>query len=522
MPVALTYPGVYVEEMPSELHTVTGVATSITAFIGRTLRGPTDQPGLVQSYADFTRLYGALSLDSTVSYAVQQFFLNGGSQAVIVRVHNGAVAATCNVPVGLVLSAANEGQWGSQLMVRIDYSTKDPANTHLFNLFVKDGGTGTIESFRNVSTVNTDARYLTTVLKQQSQLIRVKTMPASRPSPSGALQSPNDDPFSKPAYYTAFNNDIQGSDGSAVGAAQISNPALQATRGGLWMLAKADLFNLLCIPPLDRDTDVDQATWDAAVTYAASRRAVVIVDAPATWNSPASVIAAGAVESIITRADNAAMYFPRLLIPDPLIENRLQAFAPSGVVAGIYARTDTQRGVWKAPAGIDATLTGVAALTLNGQDPALITDPDNGVINPIGVNCLRAFPIVGRVAWGARTLRGADALADQWKYIPVRRLAYYIEESLYRGTQWVVFEPNDEPLWAQIRLNIGDFMQTLFRKGAFQGQSPHDAYFVKCNSETTTQTDIDNGVVNILVGFAPLLPAEFVVIQIQQMTAQSS
>jgi hypothetical protein len=203
-----------------------------------------------------------------------------------------------------------------------------------------------------------------------------------------------------------------------------------------------------------------------------------------------------------------------LLAQDPLQENRLAEYAPSGAVAGVIARTDGQRGVWKAPAGLDAGLRGVAALTVR------MTDGENGVVNPQGVNGLRTFPTAGHVVWGARTLRGADQLASEWKYLPVRRLALFIEESLFRGTQWVVFEPNDEPLWAQIRLNVGAFMQNLFRQGAFQGASPRDAYFVKCDSETTNQNDIDLGIVNIHVGFAPLKPAEFVVIQIQQIAGQ--
>ena len=150
-------------------------------------------------------------------------------------------------------------------------------------------------------------------------------------------------------------------------------------------------------------------------------------------------------------------------------------------------------------------------------------DNDNGDLNPLGINCIRNFPSgYGIVLWGARTLRGADVLTDQWKYLPVRRTALYIEESLYRGTKWVVFEPNDEKLWAQIRLNIGAFMHDLFRKGAFQGTDPKKAYLVKCDSETTTQEDIDRGIVNILVGFAPLKPAEFVIIQIEQLTNQDS
>jgi phage tail sheath protein FI len=194
---------------------------------------------------------------------------------------------------------------------------------------------------------------------------------------------------------------------------------------------------------------------------------------------------------------------------------QLRTFAPSGVVAGLYARIDSTRGVWKAPAGTEATLSGVQGMVYK------LNDAENGVLNPLGLNCFRSFPVYGNVSWGARTLVGSDADASQWKYVPVRRIALYIEESLYRGTQWVVFEPNDEPLWAAIRLNVGSFMQELFRKQAFQGKTPSEAYFVKCDKETTTQDDIDRGIVNILVGFAPLKPAEFVVIQIEQLAGQS-
>jgi hypothetical protein len=186
----------------------------------------------------------------------------------------------------------------------------------------------------------------------------------------------------------------------------------------------------------------------------------------------------------------------------------------SGTIAGLYARTDATRGVWKAPAGIEAALRNVPDLDYR------LTDPENGQLNPLGFNCLRTFDVIGNVCWGARTLVGADQLASEWKYVPVRRIALFIEESLFRGTQWVVFEPNDEPLWAQIRLNVGAFMQNLFRQGAFQGTTPRQAYLVKCDAETTTQNDINLGVVNILVGFAPLKPAEFVIIRIQQLAGQ--
>src|SRR6185295_13550360 len=186
----------------------------------------------------------------------------------------------------------------------------------------------------------------------------------------------------------------------------------------------------------------------------------------------------------------------------------------SGTVAGVYARTDSTRGVWKAPAGTEAVVRNVSEL----EDP--LTDQQNGALNPLAINCLRNLPIFGNVVWGARTLDGSDQAASEWKYVPVRRTALFIDESLYRALKWVVFEPNDEPLWAQIRLNVGAFMQNLFRQGAFQGQTPQQAYLVKCDAETTTQNDINLGIVNIVVGFAPLKPAEFVIIKITQLAGQ--
>jgi len=213
------------------------------------------------------------------------------------------------------------------------------------------------------------------------------------------------------------------------------------------------------------------------------------------------------------RHTNAAVYYPQLQIFDPLNGNRPREIGASGTLAGIYALTDATRGVWKAPAGTEAKLVGAS---LREQ----LTDDENGDLNPLGINVLRNFPIFGNVSWGARTLFGADQQTSEWKYIPVRRTALFLEESLYQGLKWVVFEPNDEPLWAQIRLNVGAFMQNLFRQGAFQGKTPREAYLVKCDSETTTQNDINLGIVNILVGFAPLKPAEFVIIQIQQLAGQ--
>jgi phage tail sheath protein FI len=297
---------------------------------------------------------------------------------------------------------------------------------------------------------------------------------------------------------------IQASDGALLTKNDFTPDNGESDKKGLYALEKADLFNLLCIPPFAPEGDVDPGLVAEAAVYCEKRRAMLIVDPPSSWTDKTKAknqFTDPNNDYVGTRSKNAAIFFPRLKQPNPLRDNQVETFVPCGVIAGIFARTDAQRGVWKAPAGLDATLIGVPQLSVP------LTDAENGELNPLGINCLRSFPVAGRVVWGARTLRGADQLADEYKYIPVRRLALFIEESLYRGTQWVVFEPNDEPLWAQIRLNLSAFMNNLFRQGAFQGRTP-------------PQNDINLGIVNIVVGFAPLKPAEFVVIKIQQIAGQ--
>ena len=517
MALTPSYPGVYIEEVPSGVRTINGVATSITAFIGRTLRGRTDVPGSLNSFADFERLYGGLWPQSTLGYAVSQFFLNGGSQALIVRVHNDATAAKAVVPAGgLPLIAASEGAWGNGLRARVEFS--DPASK-LFDLSVKDLATGTVEVFQKLSIDPNDPRFVTTILAQESQLVRVDGPAPSSTPPTNAAPAAGADRFADPTA-TGFDG---GDDGVEITDAQISDPGLQSKNGGLWTLEQADLFNLLCIPPLKRGGDVGKPTWDAAIAYAKSRRAFVIVDPAERWASADDVLdAATGLTSVVTRSDNAAIYFPRILVGDPLNNGQLDSFAPSGTIAGIFAETDLNRGVWKAPAGIEAAMQGVSGLSLGGSaGPGTLTDPDSGKLNPAGINSLRNFPTYGTVVWGARTLKGTDAQASDWKYIPVRRLAYYIEESVVRGIKWATFEPNDQALWAQIALSVNAFMQTLFRQGAFQGTTPPQAYFVKCDNTTTTPADMENGIVNIVIGFAPTKPAEFVMLTIQQATLVS-
>lgn len=533
MPAQLTYPGVYVEEIPSGVRAITGVATSVTAFVGRAPRGLTDVPVTVTSFGDFERLFGGLWKDSTLGFAVRDFFLNGGSTAIIVRLYRadsggGAKPAKTVVKVDtMTLEAVAEGAWGNSLRARVDYDTRPvDANlgetaTSLFNLYVRDGSTGVIEEHRNVVVAPADhPRLVTKVLENESRLVRATAIGANRPAASGTAVDPGNTVWDDNTTATNAKPASAGlaSDGQVLTDTSFTSAGLSAKKG-LFALEKADLFNLLVLPPYKADGSVDTSVVAAAAAYCESRRAVLLLDGPPEWDETSKVetaSAAGFDAQLGTTSQNAAVFFPRLRQPNPLKDGQAEVFAAAGAVAGVIARTDAQRGIWKAPAGTEATVNGVPELRVP------LTDQDIGRLNPLGVNCLRALPGVGRVVWGARTLKGADRLANEWKYLPVRRTALHIEESLFRGTQWVVFEPNDEPLWAQIRLNVGTFMNNLFRQGAFQGTTPREAYFVKCDRETTTQADIDLGIVNINVGFAPLKPAEFVVIRLQQFAGQSA
>jgi phage tail sheath protein FI len=272
---------------------------------------------------------------------------------------------------------------------------------------------------------------------------------------------------------------------------------------------EVDLFNLMVLPK-NNAAVLQSALWSKASVFCQGRRAFLLMDPESSWTTPQLAVAGMPALRAGLVKNYSAIFYPNLT----LNENgaNLQV-GPSGAIAGLMARTDANRGVWKAPAGTEADIRGISGLEYR------FSDGDNGFLNPRGVNTIRIFPN-GIVNWGARTMDGDDDFASEYKYIPIRRTALFIEESLYRGLKWVVFEPNDEPLWAQIRLNVGAFMHNLFRQGAFQGTKKQDAYFVKCDSETTTQNDINLGIVNIWVGFAPLKPAEFVVLYLQQMTGQ--
>jgi len=269
-----------------------------------------------------------------------------------------------------------------------------------------------------------------------------------------------------------------------------------------------DLYNLMVLPP-DAAVPIQNIYANASIRCQ-RRRAFLLMDAPPSWISAQVAVAGLTTLRTGLVKDHSAVFFPRLLIDEKGLKKPL---GPSGAIAGLCARIDGTRGVWKAPAGTEADIRGIVGLERR------FSDGENGILNPRAINTIRIFPS-GIVNWGARTNDGDDDTPSDWKYIPIRRLALFMEESLYRGLKWVVFEPNDEPLWAQILLNVGAFMHNLFRQGAFQGRTPREAYFVKCDGETTTQNDRNLGLVNIWVGFSPLKPAEFVILYLQQMAGQ--
>jgi len=503
MPIELKHPGVYIEEVSSGVRTITGVATSTAAFIGRAPRGPVDEPVTITSYGEYERMFGGLWKESSLGFAVRDFYANGGSTAIIVRLV-GLNSKAASIKIGdLTVRARSAGKWGDGLNVKVDWQTS-VADAALFNLTITDSSEGgATEIHRNVAIKPAShPRFVKTVLESESRLARAElTATPSRPAEGEVLGSAAPD----------------GVDGDYLTADAFIGAGMKAGKKGLYSLEKVDLFNLLVIPPFlevspgdNSGEDTDSTVISEAAQYCADpRRAILILDAP-NWSVTEAVTNVPPGTELGTTGKNAALYYPRLRQPNPLKGGAIETFPAAGAVAGVIARTDAQRGVWKAPAGLDAGLVGVPQLEQT------LTDGDIGQLNPLGINCLRTVPGVGRVVWGARTMQGNDRVASEWKYLPVRRTALFIEESLFRGTQWVVFEPNDEPLWAQIRLNVGSFMTTLFRQGAFAGVTPREAFFVKCDRETTTQDDVNLGIVNIRVGFAPLKPAEFVVIRLQQ------
>ncbi len=580
MPANPTYPGVYLEEPPSGAFTVVGVSTSVTAFVGRTVRGPVNTPTTCFSFADYVRRFGGQQADCPVSYAVEDFFTNGGGEAIIVRARpapagaadakgasqntgdekspdpaskgagsRAAAAAARGSTVGsasgtggsggdakdsaspggadpdadkakitvsgLTFRAADPGDWGNRLTVRIDRdgvfdraaAARGGAVTNTFNLtvfYTAPGGELTTERFAMLTTADTPRR-VDRVLKAESLLVSAD--PPADKADVAVYPEPPTDQTQKTPDPTPFSD---GAADGALGDEDLIGPGASSNRTGLYALEKVDAFNILCIPP-EGDSDTSPEVNGKAAEYCSRRSAIYVVDGPRSWTATATTGDFGNLDpgpdlGITDEASQecTAVYFPRIMRPDPARGGLVTSASACGVVAGQMARNDVNRGVWKAPAGVAVSLGGVSGLEVN------VSDGQQGQLNPVGVNCLRNFRVLGPLVWGARTLRGSDALSSDYKYLPVRRLTHYIEESLIRALKSAVFEPNDEALWSQIRLMTNAFMGDLARQGAFYN------YQVICDAKTTTPYHIDRGICVVQVAFAPVKPAEFIVLQIQQ------
>jgi uncharacterized protein len=643
----VTYPGVYVEEVPSGARPIAAASTSIAAFLGVAERGPVGEAVKIFNFTEYQNRYGGFIPNSFLSHAVYQFFNNCGTQCYIVRVASANATranivlrdrAAANPQASLTIAASSPGVWGNQLAVVIANGTNDPLNEFNLAVFQQDELIP-LERFDNLSMVPGAPNFAPTATAS-SRYIQVTTNAANTDAQAGtsrgaaapqALASPrtrfriniNGDGYQEvdlqaavPApvpdlnsaaniataiqarvraltklrastdqnafanFLGEVNNGVLlltsgvASPASSVKVTPAANSSQDATgllrlgllSGGVETLGAAVLRPQNNPPRTPPDNyyfigDNSAPTAEVASVVAGSDGSAITTDQPYIdafaklddkedvsliavpgIGSPALVGAGmnycanrslsdcffigdlGQTDDTIDEVKNfrnaitpknsyGAIYTPWVRMLDPTGRSATPILAPpSGFVAGLYAKTDGQRGVWKAPAGTSVALGGGVGLAVN------LTDAQQGNLNPLNINVIRQFAGSGIVLWGARTVTSDPAL----NYIPVRRMTIFLRVSIYRGIQWAVFEPNDEDLWSSLRLTIGSFMMTLFRQDAFQGATPAQAFFVKCDNETTTQADIDAGIVNVLVGFAPLKPAEFVVVKISQKVGQTA
>jgi phage tail sheath protein FI len=611
MAITPTYPGIYIQELPSSTHTITAAPTSVTVFVGYTHPFKTDPANWLKaveifSFTDYEREFGGLYtsgvIESHVAYTVNQFFLNGGAVAYVVGLQpnyydsggtNHGVVLPATLTLGSITFTALEPIDQIPMLVTINNLQTPAGSPPTADISITYGSRG--ETYRKVTVVPGDANFIETRINGISQLVTVApnynppfiagtnvplsfgkavavgsvaftAITSTSATPMTVTVTPTGSPLGSKATIVVtqgattetYNNVnmttgdprfieklINGVSALVTVAPTYQTPTVPVNQAALgysnstnppqagWTafsagdfapvfqadssLDKVSVFNLLVLPGV-----ADNSVWSEALAFCERKLAFLILDPPvqdsADGDGPLNLPLIGddIQGSIVPKSTNGALYFPYLQSDDPLTGNVIE-LPPSGFVAGIYARTDVNRGVWKAPAGLETTVVNTTGVVERGR----MTDMRQGTLNPLGVNCLRDFPGIGTVVFGARTLVTNNPAFEQWRYVPVRRMALFLEQTLYQNLGWVVFEPNDEPLWVAITASINSFMLSLFHQGAFQGDTPSQAFQVKCDSSTTTQTDIDNGIVNIIVAFAPLKPAEFVIIKIAQLAGQT-
>ena len=520
-------PGVYIEEISTGPRPIEGVSTSNAGFVGRTERGPT-APRLVTSWPEYQRWFGDYvpAATSYLPYAIKGFFDNGGQRAFIARVTLSDAAVASLELDSLSLTGLGEGEFGNRIFVRVadPGGRADPQRFRLTLLYYREAPPtplvdpldpnnvadpnlrepDVVEDYDNLGFNPTGSNYVITTVNSASKLIQVDWLPGQAPArPANAGFAPLEN----------------GDDGSAAVAASdyVGDSSVPSNeRVGLAGIEVIDEVNLLCVP--DHVLPALPAAERNDLTNEVVNQCERLKDRFALLQVERDQ---GQVSTITPTHDTSygATYYPWVRVFDPRLRDTLLV-PPGGHVAGIVARTDIERGVHKAPA--NEVVRGIINQDLNGNRKPmqyLITKGQHDLLNPRGINVIRDFRSDGRGIrlWGARTMSSDP----EWRYVNVRRLFLFVEESIEEGTQWVVFEPNHEPTWAAVRRSITNFLITVWRNGALMGTTQEEAFFVKCDRTTMTQDDIDNGRLICYIGIAPVKPAEFVIFRISQKTLEA-
>jgi phage tail sheath protein FI len=505
-------PGVYVEEVDSGARPIEGVGTAVAAFVGLAESGPFNEPTLVTNWTQFTQAFGGFVDGSYLAHAVYGYFLNGGGSAYIVRIggdNDGATAAGAAAAAELTtggeqkagayrVKALEGGPAGNDISVEVS-GGGEGSPEDVFKIVVKKGNK-VEETFEGLTPKRGRNNAVQTV-NAQSKLIRLEE----------ATAGPID---------TVAHGSVSLAGGAAAPAASTSlTPddyvGDSADRTGFGGLEAIDNVTMVSVPDLMSAYQQGLIDLEGVKTVQLAILAhcelmndrVAILDPPPGLN--AQKIKEWRVETAGFDSKQATMYWPWIKVFDPASGQNIFV-PPSGHVAGIWARNDTTRGVHKAPA--NEVVRGAVTLEIN------ITKGEHDQLNPEGINCIRAFPGRGIRVWGARTLSSDPA----WRYLNVRRLFNFLEKSILNGTDWVVFEPNDQALWAKIRRTISSFLVMQWRAGALFGSTPGESFFVKCDDETNTAESIDVGQVICEIGVAPVKPAEFVVFRLSQFSGGTS
>lgn len=499
-------PGVYVEEVQNGSRPIEGVGTAVAAFVGFAPQGPFHEPTLVTNWNQYVENFGGFD-DGYLAHAVYGYFANGGGSAYVVRIggpaqtsaQSAAPAESRADPVALgdLRIAALPGA-GGELTVEVADADGDNPPDDRFKLLVRQGGKVS-ETFE-VSTRRNVKSYVVNQVRERSKLIEIT-------EPAAALSRPDNQSVTLPATPAPSNAPAKVDAGEYVGDL--------AARTGFGGLETVDEITMVAVPDLMSahqrgliDAEGVRTVQLAAISHCEQLGdRVAILDAPPGLN--AQQVRNWRADQAGYDSHYASLYYPWIKVFDPG-SGRNALVPPSGHVAGVWARSDNERGVHKAPA--NEVIRGAVDLE------SRLSKGEQDQLNPIGVNCVRAFAGRGIRIWGARTLSSDPA----WRYLNVRRLFNYLEESILIGTQWVVFEPNDDRLWASIRRNISAFLHEAWRDGALFGRTPDEAFYVKCDRDNNPQESIDLGRVVCEIGVAPVKPAEFVIFRLSQFSDSTS